>query len=80
MDTLDLELLAFLKQQLEWHQQQDQILAEIEQKLYELRQITVFRLQSDVPFLQMQQLKSKVEQLKLEVLDLEQRLDNGMIH
>lgn len=70
----DPELLAFLQQQLQWHQQQDAILALIEQKLLELKQIAEYRKNTDVPYIQLQFLISKTEELKSEVFQLEQQL------
>lgn len=70
----DPELLAFLQQQLQWHQQQDAILALIEQKLLELKQIAEYRKNTDVLYIQLQFLISKTEELKSEVFQLEQQL------
>lgn len=76
---MDEDILLFLQQQLKWHQEHDLILAIIEGKLYAMRDLAEYRLMHDWTFCEVQLLNEQLQQLKREILALEQEL-YGMIH
>ena len=77
---MDEDILKFLQEQLKWTQEQDSVLAEIEAKLIAVKDITEYRLKSDLTFEQIDLLNDHVQQLLLEVNQLQQLLDSGNIH
>ena len=77
---MDEDILLFLQQQIKWHQEQDFILAKIEGKLYAMRDLAEYRLMHELTFREVQLLNEQIQQLKREVLALEQELYTGMVH
>lgn len=77
---MDEDILFFLLQQLKWQQEQDFILAKIEGKLYAMRDLAEYRLMHELTFREVQLLNEQLQQLKREVLALEQELHKEIIH
>lgn len=77
---MDEDIQFFLQQQITWLQEQDFILAKIEGKLYAMRDIAEYRLMHELTFREIQMLNEQLQQLKYEVLALEQELHKGTIH
>jgi len=77
---MDQDILLFLQQQIQWHREQDLLLAKIEGKLRAMKALAEYRLVHDLPFNEIQLLNGQLQQLKQEVLILEQELHKEMIH
>jgi polyhydroxyalkanoate synthesis regulator phasin len=64
----------FLEQQLYWFKEQDRILAKMEMKLYEMREITQYALDFVLTNKEIEKLNAQLSHLKSEVLFLEKQL------
>ena len=74
------DLLEFLRQQVLWCQQQDAILEEIENKLYQMKELAIYRRSHDLTDAQVQQVNKEMQQLEAEIHLLEQRLSEKVLH
>lgn len=80
MNQEDRDILEFLQQQIEWHKAQDMILAKIEGKLNAMKQLAEYRLAYELTAGEVQNLNKQLQELKAEVLALEQQLYKGIVH
>lgn len=80
MSQIDPDVLAFLLQQIEWHKEQDLILAKIEGKLQAMRELALYRLTDELSSYDIQSLGTQLTQLQQEILVLEWQLDKRMVH
>lgn len=65
----------FLEAQLQWCRDRDEILAEIEGKLYEMRSIAEYALEHKLSSAETTRLNGQLGELQGEVLALEKQLD-----
>lgn len=79
MDKKSQEQRKFLADQIEWCQEQDLILAEIESKLYEMKEITEYALANDVTPDEIARLNRQLDNLKREIQSLEKQL-HAVVH
>lgn len=80
MNPIDEDVLAFLKQQLKWHKEQDMILEKIEGKLIEMKELAEYRLAYELSVAEVQHLNTQMQELNADVLALEQQLYKGIVH
>lgn len=80
MNPIDEDVLAFLKQQLKWHKEQDMILEKIEGKLIEMKELAEYRLAYELSVAEVHNLNAQLQKLKVDVLSLEQQLYKGIVH
>jgi cob(I)alamin adenosyltransferase len=70
------EQLKFLKDSVEQIKNQQQLLAEIERKLFELKDLAYIKLETSLTVEEQSALEHKVECVKNEILQLEQKLNS----
>lgn len=73
------ELKEFLRQQLEWSKERSKILAEIDDKLHEMKEIAEFSLSHKLSRTEIHNLNAQLNALKDEVYQLEKQL-NTVVH
>lgn len=73
------QTIAFLKEQIEWCQEQDRILTQIEAKLYEMKQIAELALEHELVPYEIDELNLQLAELKRDIFELEQQL-NPIVH
>lgn len=64
----------FLEEQIQWCKDQDQMLVEIETKLYEMRRIAEYSLEYELTLAETDRLNDRVHELKCEIQSLEKQL------
>ncbi|GAA0498875.1 hypothetical protein GCM10008986_27500 [Salinibacillus aidingensis] len=74
MDNNHQEHKNFLEIQLQWCKEQDNLLEQMEIKLYEMRKIAEYAIEHDLTTIESIRLNAKMDILKSEVLDLQQQL------
>ena len=74
MDKETQEHKRFLEEQLEWCKKQDHILKEIENKLYETKEIAEYAIANDVTTDENARLNRQLDNLKKEIQYLEKQL------
>ena len=79
MDKEEKELHAFLEQQLQWIKEQDHILAKIEQKLHQMKEIGIYAAEYELPEDEISELNTELNRLKQEIHILEKQLQ-GTVH
>ena len=79
MDKEKQEHKQFLEQQLQWHINQDSILEEIENKLYEMKKIAEYALLGELTTIEIEQLNAQLNEMKTEIHFLEKQLQS-IIH
>ena len=77
---MDNDVLRFLQQQITWVREQDLILAKIEGKLWAMRALAQYRLDTELMALEVERLNEQLGQLEREVAELELQLDAGTVH
>jgi len=73
MDKKSQEQQKFFADQIEWCQEQDLILAEIESKLYEMKEMAEYALANDVTPAEIARLNRQLDNLKREIKSLEKQ-------
>ncbi|KHF37834.1 hypothetical protein [Halalkalibacter okhensis] len=73
------EHMLFLEEQLRWAKEQDRILANIEDKLYEMKKIAEYASEHSLSALEVEKLNSQLNGLKEEIQCLEKQLQ-PMVH
>ncbi|WP_394141212.1 hypothetical protein [Cytobacillus oceanisediminis] len=76
MDIDKQEQKRFLEEQIEWCKKQDGILAEIEEKLYEMKELAEYAHDNELTPLEIDKLNGQLNTLKQEVNALEQQLQS----
>ncbi|SFQ53500.1 hypothetical protein SAMN05421670_2569 [Psychrobacillus psychrotolerans] len=79
MDKETQEYRKFLEDQLEWCKKQDHILEEIEDKLYEMKEIAECALANDVNTDEIERLNHQMDNLKKEIQYLEKQI-HAVVH
>lgn len=74
------DILNFLQQQVDWCKEQDEILAEIENKLKVMKALAEYRRAHELTYVEVQRLNEEMRRLQAEVNRLDQRLFKGMVH
>lgn len=74
MDKEQQELKKFLQQQLEWSKHRSKILAEINDKLHEMKGIAEYSLTHSLSSTEIKMLNSQLKELQNEILLLEDEL------
>lgn len=74
MDKDQQELKRFLEEQLEWCKWQDSVLEEIDNKLYEMKELAEYARDHVLTAAELNRLNEHLNQLKQEVHFLEQQL------
>lgn len=73
------ESKRFTEEQLEWYRKQDSILAEIERKLYGMKDIAEYAASNDFSSEEIAKLNDQLNRLKKEIQSLELQL-HGTVH
>ncbi|MBM7096855.1 hypothetical protein JSY36_14055 [Bacillus sp. H-16] len=68
------ETKAFLRDQLDWVETQDEIYAQMESRLYEMKEIAELCSQSFIFDYERRELQERMDELKTEVIALEKQL------
>jgi polyhydroxyalkanoate synthesis regulator phasin len=79
MDKDEQEQKKFLEEQVEWCKKQDGILEEIEEKLYEMKELAKYARDHELTSLEIDKLNGQLNVLKREVHFLEKQLQS-VIH
>ncbi|RKQ12325.1 hypothetical protein [Ureibacillus endophyticus] len=76
MNKNNQEYQFFLEKQLEWCKSQDRILEEIENKLYEMKEIAMYARDHEVMPMVLNRLNNQLNTLKQDILFLEKQLQS----
>lgn len=76
MDKYKLAQKKFLEEQIEWCKEQDSILVEIEEKLYEMKELAEYARDRELSPMEIDKLNGQLNTLKREVHSLERKLQS----
>lgn len=79
MDKEQQDQKKFLEEQVEWCKRQDRVLAQIESKLYEMRELAHYAYSYVLTQAEADELNNKLNDLKEEVMSLEKQL-RSIVH
>lgn len=79
MSKNEQEFKKFLEEQVNWCREQDDILVQIEMKLYEMKKLAESILINELTNAENENVNLQINKLNLEVLQLKQRL-NSIVH
>lgn len=79
-DQMDEQSKKFFQEQLRWAKEQDEILEQIELKLYEMRDIAQYAAENDLSPTELNNLNNQLKELKIEIQSLERQRNSSTIH